>query len=284
MAVRLRPFTYHQPETLDGALALLSEHGDAIRLLAGGTELLLLMKMGLTDASALLNLKRIQNLRTIALDADTLRIGALVTHGRIADHPLVRLHAPALAELCGALANARVRSTGTIGGNLCFAEPRADPPVLLAALGASVELVSEGGSRRLPVEEFVLGPMTTAIRPTEVLKFVTVPTKRGHAGCVRLANGSHSLATAAVLPGSAARVWAGHGGGMGPLPACAEVLNGRETMPDETAFAAALSADIRGLDIITDIEASEDYRRHLVGVAVRRAVTRAFAAGAEVLA
>ncbi len=130
--MRPDPFTYHQPKSLAEASSLVAELGDGAAFYAGGTELLLLMKMQLAGYKHLVNLKKIDGLRTIVVEHDRLVVGALATHNDIALNPTVSKHCPSLSRLCGEIANIRVRVAGTIGGNLCFAEPRADPPVLLA--------------------------------------------------------------------------------------------------------------------------------------------------------
>lgn len=275
--MRLSPFIYHQPTDLDGAITALALHGAEAAPIAGGTELLLLMKLGLAELGHLVNLKRIAGLDGIEAQDGMLRIGALASHARIAASPIVRAHLPALSELCGTIANARVRASGTLGGNLCFAEPRADPPVLLAALGAEVELVSASGVRRLPVDEFILAPMTTALEPAEILREIAVPLAGHPTACVRIAGGSHSLATAALVLGPSPRLWVGHGGGMAPLEGAAALLRDSDGMPAASEFARVVAADIAELEIGTDVEAPEDYRRHLVGVAARRALDRAVA-------
>lgn len=279
--MRLSALEYHQPVTLDAAVEVLAHHEGIAAPIAGGTELLLLMKLGLADHEHLVNLKRIPELAGIAVDGGALSIGALATHDSIASSQTVRETVPALAELCGSIANARVRNSGTLGGNLCFAEPRADPPVLLAALGAVVDLYSAHGARRLPVEAFILAPMTTALEASEILTGIRAPVRSAGVGCVRMAHGSHSLATAAVVLGDPPRAWVGHGGGMAPLEHTAALLASGERMPNGDTLDRALSADIAQMEIVSDIDAGEDYRRHLVAVAARRAVAQAFDAAEE---
>jgi CO/xanthine dehydrogenase FAD-binding subunit len=122
------PFTYHRPAKVEDAVALLARYGDDAAPYAGGTELLLAMKMGFAQYDHLVDLKRVPELRGVALRGNVLSVGALARHAEIASDDAVREAVPALAKLCGEIANPRVRSAGTIGGNLCFAEPRADPP------------------------------------------------------------------------------------------------------------------------------------------------------------
>ena len=169
-----RPFEYLRPETLDGALAALAGRDDAIPY-AGGTELLLVLKMHLAEYSVLIDLKRLPEMRNIAVVDGALHIGAIATHATIARDPLVKDMAPALADLCGSIANPRVRAAGTIGGNLCFAEPSADPPTLLAAMNATLHLVSTRGARTVLADEFIKGPLQTTRADDEILLRVEIP-------------------------------------------------------------------------------------------------------------
>ncbi len=144
---------------------------------AGGTELVPAMGLGLRRPAAVVDLKRVEALGRIAVDADAgaVEIGAAVTHRRIAEHPGVRRHLPVLARAAGRVGNARVRSTGTIGGNLCFAEPRSDLACVLIALQATSEVRSGRGARTLAVDELVIGAFETSLSADEILVSVTVP-------------------------------------------------------------------------------------------------------------
>ena len=121
--MRLPPFEMHKPDSLEEAIGLLEGLGDSAALYCGGTELLLVMRMGLTDLDHLVDLKGLDGLRSITLVDGMLRIGAAVTHREIENHPLVTEHAPELASMIGRIANVRVRAVGTLGGNLAFADP-----------------------------------------------------------------------------------------------------------------------------------------------------------------
>src|SRR6478609_2098528 len=145
----LSPFRYHRPRHLAAAHELLARYGDDAAVYAGGTELLLAMKARVLRYSDLIDLKHIEQLGDIRHKAGHMVIGALVSHFRLATDPLMVTMLPAYAALSNNIANIRVRVAGTLAGNLCFAEPHADPPALLAALGASVTLVSAEGSRSL---------------------------------------------------------------------------------------------------------------------------------------
>lgn len=282
-----RPFRYHRPETLTAALAALDACDDAAPY-AGGTELLLVLKMRLADHADLVDLKRIPDLKHIDAGGDALAIGAMATHAAIARHGDIARLAPALAMLCGSIANPRVRSVGTIGGNLCFAEPTADPPTLLAAYGATLHLASASGTRSLPAADFIVGPLETARAANEVLVRIDIPVGRATTRYVRHAHGHRALAGAgAFVPagaGEAARVWLG---GVAerptPLTAAGAAIAAASGPLDLARIAAAARQDIAGLDILDDAEAGADYRRHIAGVVAGRAIAAAAeAAGRKV--
>lgn len=180
----LAPFTIHQPTSVRVASRLLAELGPDAAVYAGGTELLVVLKERLAEIPHLVDIKRIPELRGIALDrrSGALHIGALTTHREIEKSPLVRQHMPALAALASRVANVRVRSVGTIGGNLCFADPHSDPATLLAALDARLTLESGTGRREVAMESFITGFMATARRHDELLTGITIslmPTDTG---------------------------------------------------------------------------------------------------------
>src|SRR3954470_6067295 len=157
----LSDFQLHRPATVDDAVQLRGELGDAAALYAGGTELLLAMKMGVLDYEHLIDVKRIDGLRGIEVRDGSLWIGAGTTHREIETSPLVQERLPALATLERHVANVRVRAAGTLAGNLAFGGPHADPAALLTALDATVELVGSGGRRSVGIEEFILGAYET---------------------------------------------------------------------------------------------------------------------------
>ena len=144
---------------------------------AGGTELVPAMGLGLRRPLAIVDLKRVEALGRIEVDTDagTVSIGAAVTHRRLSDHPAVREHLPTLAAAASRVGNARVRSTGTVGGNLCFAEPRSDLGCVLGALGAAAEARSAGGARTLSIDELIVGAFETSLAEDEILTTLTVP-------------------------------------------------------------------------------------------------------------
>jgi carbon-monoxide dehydrogenase medium subunit len=165
----------HQPATVEEASRLLSTYGLEAAVYAGGTELLVIMKERLVHYPHLIDIKPIPGLDAISIQGRSLVIGALATHRSIERSPLVREHAPLLAELESHVANLRVRSAGTIGGNLCFAEPHSDPATLLIAWDATVTLTCADGSRSLALNEFFTGLLETVRRADEILTDIRIP-------------------------------------------------------------------------------------------------------------
>jgi len=283
-----RPFQYLRPDTLEAALGDLARYSDRGMPYAGGTELLLLLKMHLAEYDYLVDLKRIPDLRGIEAGPDHLSIGAMTTHATIARDSDIRREVPALADLCGSIANPRVRSTGTIGGNLCFAEPTADPPTLLAALGATLHLVSARGARQVAADGFVTGPLTTQRADDEVLLRIDIPADRQSARYVRHLNGHRSLiGAAAFLPTGSDAAPRVRLGCLAQRPVSlpqteAYIAAAGDTLGVET-LQRAIADDIDGLEVSDDGEASAAYRRHIASVVTRRAVVEAAeAAGREI--
>ena len=171
----LPPFALHRPRSLDEVEDLLEQHGDDAVVYCGGTELLLVMKLGLAAYPNLVDLKGVPELRVLEERDGRLCVGAAVTHRELESSPLVHRLFPALAEMERRVANVRVRSVGTLGGNLCFSDPHSDPATFLLASGA--ELVCRGGAaeRTIPIGEFVRGPYETALGPHELLTEIRIP-------------------------------------------------------------------------------------------------------------
>lgn len=173
----ISPFTLHRPTTVEGALALLNGHGEEAKILAGGSELVLIFKMGFLRPAHVIDLKGVPGLDHIELDptANAIRIGGLVTHRGLETSDLVREHFPVLAEMERQVANVRVRNVGTIGGNLCFAEPHADPGTLLLAYQARVKARSTRGERSIGIGDFFVDYYKTALKEDEILTEIEIP-------------------------------------------------------------------------------------------------------------
>lgn len=267
-------FAVERPASLADALDLLRRFGDEAAFYMGGTELLLLMKLGMADASVLVDGKRLPELRRLAVVDGTLHIGAGETHRDIERSSVVRAAVPSLAALSRRVANLRVRNAGTLGGNLCFAEPHSDPATLLIALGAQVRLASPDGERTLPVEDFISGALTTALADGEVMTEILVPVPREGTAVAyeRLAFRERPVVNVAVT----------HDGHSPRLVVGAVGSHPRRVREAETLLAADPSdadavADAAGaaVDPVADSEGSDDYKRHLVRVTTKRACTAA---------
>ena len=262
--------------------AFAASDGDAAWI-AGGTELLQVMKMGFAQFGTLVDIKRIPDISGIEVRPDGhLRIGAGTTHRAIERSPVVRRALPALADLEAGLANVRVRNTGTIGGNLAFAEPHSDPATFLLACGATVELAGPSGRRELAVGEFIQGPLLTARERDEIVVAIHVPAAGpGTGGGYRKAKffarpaasvgGSltvrdGAVAEAVVTVGSMTDVPT-------VVPAAAAALAGAPAEADALAGPVRAAAEAFGsLDIGADHNGSADYKRHLAGGLLERAV------------
>jgi carbon-monoxide dehydrogenase medium subunit len=292
----LRPFELHRPGTSEEACALLARLGEDAAPYAGGTELLLLMKLGLARPRHLVDVKRIAGFDRIG-DGGRLTLGATVTHRQVERSPLVRQRCPLVASVARHVANVRVRNVGTVGGNLAFADPHSDLATLFLTLDATVELVSPRGRRELPLADFTHGPWETARQPDELLATVRLtPWPAGTAGAY-VKFGVHErptlgVAVALLVAGTAAGRRHVTGarlaiGCVDPRPARVAAAEARLTgVPlgdlegaiDEVATLAAA-----GTDPADDLHGSADYKREMVAVFVRRAlrIAAARARGAE---
>jgi carbon-monoxide dehydrogenase medium subunit len=269
---RLPEFRLERPQSLADALSMLDDLGDDAQVYMGGTELLLLMKLGFAAPEVLVDCKGVADLYGVEVgDAELWSMGAGVTHRQLEDHVGVSQHLPALARLEGQIANIRVRNAGTIGGNLCFAEPHSDPSTLLAALDASVVLASSGGTRTVALADFILGPLMTVLEPGELMTRVLVPAVDDDVVVrfERLAFRERPTVNLAyVRRGARHRLVAGAVGPRPTLLTAAEDLLG-----DGADVAAVARAAMEQVEILDDFEGSVDYKRHLVGVLVRRTLS-----------
>lgn len=279
-------FSLARPDSLPEAFAAHAEREGDAAYLAGGTELLQVMKMGFAQFSTLIDLKGIAELRGIDVAADgRLRIGAATTHRAIERSPVIREHLPGLATLEARVANVRVRNTGTIGGNLAFAEPHSDPATFLLACGATVELAGPGGRRELAIGEFVLGPLFTAREPDEVVVAIHVPPAAKTTGRAydKIAFFERPAASVGVTLSVMGGVISDATVAVGSLteaptlvPAAGIALDGVEASGEALAAATRSAATAFGdLDITGDLNGSPDYKRHLAGVLLHRAVSGA---------
>ncbi len=177
-------FEYHRPASIQEAIKLLEKYGEAARVIAGGTSLILVMREKLIQPAHLVSIAELRGLDSISLDDNgDLRIGASATHRSIEKNLNVRERFSVLAEMEADLGSVQLRNRGTIGGSLCHAEPLSDPPTVLVALKGEVMLRGSDGDRQVPVEQFIKGYYETDMRPNEILTQVRVPKLPLHTGC-----------------------------------------------------------------------------------------------------
>jgi len=274
---------YLAPTSIDQALALLSEHGDDAKIIAGGQSLLVFLRQGLLEPRALIGLKRIPELIRIEESADGgLTIGAMVTQYTLEHSALIRERYPALSEAAAVVSSPPIRRQSTIGGNLSHGDPTGDPPAALIALGAEVEIASLTGRRRIPVEELFADYMETHLETGELLVAVHLPAQANKSGSAYLKHRIRAVDTALVGVGVGLTLSEDRttcidariglvGAGVTPIRAvnAEAVLRGNLIMNDKIeAVATAASEECEPL---ADTEGSEWYRREMVAVFVRRA-------------
>jgi carbon-monoxide dehydrogenase medium subunit len=277
-------FDYHKPKTLGEATRLLQSNKDA-KLLAGGHSLIPAMKLRMAGPSALVDLSGLKELAGIKVDGNTLRIGALTTHATIVSSPEVAAGCPVLAEAAAQIGDLQVRNRGTIGGSLAHADPAADFPTVMVALGATLLAAGPSGSRDIPAEGFFKDLFTTDLQPAEILTAVRVPTYgKGKGGAYlkhRHPASSYAVVGVAALveakDGKCVRVSVVVGGAtVNPVRAkAAEAALAGQAL-DEAGIAAAAAKVAEAIqDPLGDHYASGEYRTHLATVLARRALVQA---------
>jgi aerobic carbon-monoxide dehydrogenase medium subunit len=179
-------FDYIAPQSLDEAVRVLAARGEEAKLLAGGHSLLPLLKLRLTNPKLLIDLSKIPGLGNISQEDDKIVVGALATHYQIESSELLKSKCPLLPQTARAIGDVQVRNRGTIGGSLTHADPSADWPAAILALGGELNLSGPRGGRQIAAEEFFLGTMTTAIEPTEILTEIRVPVSSRRCGSAYL--------------------------------------------------------------------------------------------------
>jgi carbon-monoxide dehydrogenase medium subunit len=281
------PFEYRAPGSVAEALAMLTEHGDAAKPLAGGQSLVPMLAMRLSRPRVLVSLKRLRELGGIRRRDGVLAIGAMTRHWEVEESREVAAACPLLAEAIRLVGHPTIRSRGTVGGSIAHADPAAELPAVLVALGGRVRLASSSGERVVPAEDFVQGMLTTAARPDELLTEIELPAPAG----ARRGEAFEELARRHgdfALAGAAVALAVDAGGrvidarialcGVEARPrrrADAEAaLRGEPWRPERAREAAALAA--RGVSPLDDLHASGALREHLAAVLTERALERAY--------
>jgi carbon-monoxide dehydrogenase medium subunit len=272
------PFDYARPTSLDEALALLARHGDEAKLLAGGHSLIPAMKLRLAQPKVVIDIARLDVLRTIEEHDGRVAIGALATHAEIAASRTVASRCPVLAEAAAAIGDLQVRNKGTIGGSLVHADPAADWPAVMLALDAELDIAGPGGRRTVKAGEFFRGLFETAVQPNEILCGIRVSpaASAAYVKTEQKASGFALCGVAAVIDARAKRVRVGVTG-VAPAAyraaAVEQALDGQAL--DAKTIAAAARQAASGVSPLSDIHASADYRAHLAQVNTARALERA---------
>ncbi len=297
------PFEYHRPASLAETFDLLDRYGDDGRLLAGGQSLVPALNLRLATPRAVIDINRIPDLDGIRVTADGLVIGALARQEALERSPLVREHAPLIAAAMPHVGHSAIRARGTIGGSLALADPAAELPACVVALGATIRVGRRGGTREIAADDFFRGIYTTALAPGEIVTEILVPRAAagwrwgfdelarrhgdfalaGLAAGIRLAAGDGAVAGRGAAEGEPSGYGRGvtvearlvfFGVGTRPVRArrAEAALAGRRA--DAEALAAAGRALDGDLDPPGDVHGSPALRRHLARVLLSRVVGR----------
>lgn len=279
-------FAYHRPSSVDEALALLVEHPDDAKVLAGGQSLIPLMNFRLSIPEQLVDINDIDELRGCESDGTVLRLGALTRHRELDTTPEIAAACPLLAQAAPFIGHPQIRSMGTLGGSISHADPSAELPGLMVVLDAVIVARGSRGERRIPASEFFSFHFTTTLEPGEIVASVEIPVAGEHEGAgffeVAARHGDFAMA------GAAATITVGPDDTVADariaciavastpvrMSAAEEVLRGRQVTEEVLAEVAAAVRD--NLDPTPDLKVSAAYKKRTAGVLARRAVERAF--------
>lgn len=284
----IRDFIYLKTNTVEEALDLIDQHKDDYKVICGGQSLLILMRQGLIAPEYLIDIKSVEELNSIQFDEkEGLRIGATTTHRTVELSPLVKERYPVLVDMEENLASIQTRNWGTIGGNLCHGDPAGDPGPVFMALNGSVKIASKQKTRTLSLDEFFIDYFETALEEGELLlevqlppipsctavayeKFNIIKNDQGIisvAASITLNNDGLSCKDARIVLGAAA-----------PAPIRAKetekLLIGEKISKGLLEKAGKKASE--EADPVADIHASEEYRRHLVGVLTKKMIEKAW--------
>jgi carbon-monoxide dehydrogenase medium subunit len=280
------PFSYHRPATVADAVKLLASLGDEVRPLAGGHSLVPMMKLRLATPDHLVDLHGIDGLKGVRRDGDKIVIGAMTTQHELLASDEIKKSLPILIETALLIADPQVRYRGTIGGNVANGDPGNDMPALMLVLGASYRLEGPGGAREVAASEFYQGAYFTALEPGELLTSISIPAAAaGHGYAyekLKRKVGDYATAAAAVVLTMAG----------GKVASCAIGLTNLHETPllavdaanavigtglDEATLKKAAAAAVAIMSPAADARGPVEYRKHVGGIMVTRALTRAAA-------
>ena len=262
---------------------MLADFGEKARLYAGGTELLLAMKHDLLRYEHLVDVKTIPDLNKIEMKNNAVMIGSTATHRAIERTPVVKENLLVLAQMETKVANVRVRASGTLGGNLCFAEPHSDPATLLLALGARAHVEGKAGAKIVGIDKLITGAYETSLAADELLVSVEIPIRANSQRAVYLKFQLHerpTLGLALVLDvdGNNIKTASAVVGSVSAVPtqsgkANALLIGSKAQVEKHLPDAAEALA--QAADPVDDLEGSAEYKRHLIGVFLKRAFAQA---------
>jgi len=284
--MRLSHFDFLAPATIEEAVGLLQSKGADARLMAGGTDLLMKIKLGAIKPGFIISLKKIGGLDQISFDPTTgLTIGATALLADVADHPDILKHYPTVAQAARGTANVQVRNMGTVIGNLCNASPASDNAPTLLAMEAVLHIAGPEGKRKLPLDQFFKGPGMTALKPSEIVTAVGVPVLPPNAGTAYISLSARGkldctavgAAVMVTMSGDVCKDIRLFVASCGPTPLRAvkaeEIIRGKQISDDLLAQAGSqASQESRP---ITDLRASGEYRTKMISVLTERVITEA---------
>ncbi|MVO17359.1 FAD binding domain-containing protein [Parasedimentitalea huanghaiensis] len=276
-------FDYYRPKDVEGVIALLQEHGDDARVMAGGHSLIPMMKLRMAEVPHLIDLQDIAALKGITIDGDTITIGAMVTQHELINHDGLSAAAPILSEAALQIADPQVRYMGTVGGNIANGDPGNDMPGLMQCLDAQIELLGPEGTRKVAAREYYEAAYMTDREDDEVLISVRFAAPTGGysyekqkrkigdyataAAAVQITKAEGRVATASIAMTnlSDVPVWSEDAG---------DALVG--TTCDAEAMKAAVAAMLGDIDPTEDNRGPVAFKRHVAGIILTRAITRAW--------
>ncbi|MEM6489247.1 MAG: xanthine dehydrogenase family protein subunit M [Pseudomonadota bacterium] len=275
-------FEYHRPAALGEAVGLLASLGDDARVLAGGHSLIPMMKLRMAAVEHLVDLQDIAELAEIEVGPDRVTIGAMVTQDRLISHVGLAKALPILREAALQIADPQVRYVGTVGGNVANGDPGNDMPGLMQCLDATYTVEGTSGARLIKARDFYRGAYDTARDDAEILTRISIPVPPARTGYAyekqKRKIGDYATAAAAVTIG------AGQGAGQGAVQASVAMTNlgdGPVWSPEAGAALAAGDVEAAVEAVLAAIEPGEDmrgpveFKRHVAGVILRRAIARA---------
>jgi aerobic carbon-monoxide dehydrogenase medium subunit len=274
-------FRYHRPATLEQALTLLAEHGDAAKPIAGGQSLVPMMNLRLAQPAELVDLGNLAGLDVVREVGDEIEIGALARHQTLADSELLRHRCPLLAEAAAGIGHYAIRQRGTLGGSLAHADPAAQLPLVAATVGGTIEVASARGRRVVPAADFFVAVMTTTLAADELVVALRIPAQRQNEGAAFTLFSRRcgdfaivSVAASLALKGGRVECLRLGVGGVEPAPAVlAELAASQVGRVADGAWVTAIAAAAReAVDAQDDERISALYRRELTETLVTRAL------------